>query len=140
MYVRMLAQINYLGRLGLVGLIYNDSLTAKHGLFDESTAMTLMSNDAESATSCADLLHESWSQVFELCIGMYMLAGKLGWACILRPLVILCKLLHNCQSRRVTLSLRHNNDFDVYAVLIITRHLANGRIHHCKYHKPTNVL
>jgi hypothetical protein len=96
MCVRMLVRVNYRGRLALVGAIYNDCLTFKDDLLDESAAMTLISNGAESAATFADLLHDTWSQVFELCIGMYMLAGELGWVCILPPLVILCKLRYHC--------------------------------------------
>lgn len=80
-------------RIALVGIIYNRCLTVREGVFDESAAMTLMSNDTENAANCGDIFHELWSQVLELCIGMYLLAIELGWVCIFPPLVVLCKSL-----------------------------------------------
>ncbi len=91
MYERLLARLSCLARMALVGIIHNRCLTIKDGVFDESAAMTLMSNDTENAAGCEDLFHELWSQVLELCIGMYMLAGELGWVCIFPLLVVLCK-------------------------------------------------
>lgn len=78
-------------RMALVGVIYNDCLTVKDGVFDESAAVTLMSNDADSAAGCWDIFHDLWSQFLEVCIGMYMLATELGWVCIFPVLVVLCK-------------------------------------------------
>jgi len=91
MYERLLARINCLSRMGLVGIIYNRCLTIKDGVFDESAAVALMSNDTGNGANCWDLFHELWSQVLELCIGMYMLARELGWVCVLPLLVVLCK-------------------------------------------------
>lgn len=91
MYERLLARINCLTRMSLIGIIYNRCLTIKDGVFDESAAVTLMSNDTENVANCGELLHELWSQVLELCIGMYLLAGELGWMCIFPPLVVLCE-------------------------------------------------
>lgn len=91
MYERQLARLNYLTRMALVGLIHNRCLTIKDGVIDDSAAVTLMSNDTEDGAQFGDLLHEVWSQVLELCIGMYMLAEELGWVCIVPLLVVLCK-------------------------------------------------
>ena len=91
MYKRLLARLNCLTRMALVGVIYNRCLTIKDGVCDESAAVTLMSNDTESVAYYGDLFHDLWSQVLELCIGMYMLAGELGWVCIFPLLVVLCK-------------------------------------------------
>jgi hypothetical protein len=60
-------------------------------VFDESVAVTLMSNDTGNVAHCWDLFHELWSQVLELCIGMYLLARELGWVCISPLLVVLCR-------------------------------------------------
>lgn len=90
MYERLIARLNCLTRMALVGIIHNRCLTIKDGALDDSAAVTLMSNDAGDAASCGDLLHELWSQGLELCIGMYMLARELGWVCIFPLLVVLC--------------------------------------------------
>jgi ATP-binding cassette, subfamily C (CFTR/MRP), member 1 len=92
MYERLLARLGCLERMALVGIIHNRCLTIKDGVFDDSAAVTLMSNDAGNAASCGNLFHELWSQVLELGIGMYMLARELGWVCIFPLLVVICML------------------------------------------------
>ncbi|EJP62540.1 ABC transporter [Beauveria bassiana ARSEF 2860] len=89
-YVRSLARVNLVERMALVGVIYNDCLTVKDGIFDESAAVALMSNDAESAAGCWDLFHDLWSQFLEVCIGMYLLAKELSWACVFPVVVVFC--------------------------------------------------
>lgn len=85
MYVRLLARVHILERMALVGTIYHDSLAPKDDRDD--SAVTLMSNDADSAAGCGDLFHQIWAEVLEVCIGMYLLAKELGWVCIF-PVVI----------------------------------------------------
>ncbi len=80
-------------RMAMVGLIHNRCLSIRDGVFDDSAAMTLMSNDAEQITYSADLVHGLWSQALELCIGMYLLATELGWTCIVPLLIVVCTLL-----------------------------------------------
>ncbi|KAM3458315.1 hypothetical protein MY3296_000521 [Beauveria thailandica] len=89
-YVRSLARVNLVERMALVGVIYKDCLIVKDGIFDESAAVALMSNDAESAAGCWDLFHDLWSQFLEVCIGMYLLAKELGWVCIFPVVVVFC--------------------------------------------------
>ncbi|KAM3502929.1 hypothetical protein MY10362_004526 [Beauveria mimosiformis] len=89
-YVRSLARVNLVERMALVGVIYNDCLAVKGGIFDESAAVALMSNDAESAAGCWDLFHDLWSQFLEVCIGMYLLEKELGWVCIFPVVVVFC--------------------------------------------------
>ncbi|PQK09527.1 hypothetical protein BB8028_0001g15970 [Beauveria bassiana] len=89
-YVRSLARVNLVERMALVGVIYNDCLTVKDGTFDESAAVALMSNDAESAAGYWDLFHDLWSQFLEVCIGMYLLEKELGWVCLFPVVVVFC--------------------------------------------------
>lgn len=79
--------------MAAVGLIHNRCLTIKDGVIDESAALTLMSEDADDVASACSLIHELWSQVLELGIGMYLLADQLGWVCIVPLLVVLCMFL-----------------------------------------------
>ncbi|ETS83861.1 hypothetical protein PFICI_05737 [Pestalotiopsis fici W106-1] len=90
MYERRIAQLNCQIRMGLVGVIYNRCLTIETGVLDDSAAVTLMSSDTEDAANAGELFHQLWSEVLELCIGMYMLARELGWVCISPLLVVLC--------------------------------------------------
>lgn len=90
MYERQVARLNCQIRMGLVGIIYSRCLTIEAGALDDSAAVTLMSSDTEDAANSAALFHQFWSEVLELCIGMYMLARELGWVCISPLLVVLC--------------------------------------------------
>ena len=90
MYDIRLSRLTVLTRMAMVGLVHNRCLTIKDGVFDESAAVTLMSNDAEQMTFGANLLHELWSQVLELCIGMYLLGSELGWVCVVPIVFVLC--------------------------------------------------
>jgi ATP-binding cassette, subfamily C (CFTR/MRP), member 1 len=92
MYEVRLSRLTVMTRMAMVGLIHNRCLTIRDGVFDDSAAVTLMSNDAEQITYSADLFHELWSQTLELCIGMYLLASELGWVCIIPLLIVVCML------------------------------------------------
>lgn len=89
MHQRLLARADFLSRMGLIGVLYNDALTLKDGVSDETAAVTLMSTDAGNAANFASLFHDTWSKALELCIAMYMLADQMGWVCIVPPLVVL---------------------------------------------------
>jgi hypothetical protein len=75
--------------MAMIGLIHNRCLTIKDGIFDESAAVTLMSNDVPSMAWAAELIHDVWSNCLELTIGMYLLADELGWVCIAPVVVVL---------------------------------------------------
>ncbi|KAI9738029.1 MAG: hypothetical protein M1818_005457 [Claussenomyces sp. TS43310] len=96
MYDIRLHRLNVMSHMIIVGLIHNRCLTIKDGVFDNSAALTLMSNDVEQIMFSADLFHELWSQTFELCIGMYLLASELGWVCIV-PLLIVVFTSQGCK-------------------------------------------
>jgi ATP-binding cassette, subfamily C (CFTR/MRP), member 1 len=99
MYQRLLARVTLLSRMSLVGIIHNRCLTIKDGVFDESAAVSLMTNDIGMVVDWGDLVHSLWSQMLELGIGMYMLASELGWVCVLPLVVTLCKsCCHYCSA------------------------------------------
>lgn len=87
-----LCRLTVMTRMAVVGLIHNRCLTIRDGVFDDSAAVTLMSNDAEQIAHSADLFHELWARVLELCIGMYLLANELGWVSIVPLLIVACRL------------------------------------------------
>ncbi|KAH7381027.1 ABC transporter [Cadophora sp. MPI-SDFR-AT-0126] len=89
MYDIRLHRLNVMSHMTMIGLIYNRSFTIKAGTFDDAAAVTLMSNDAEQIMFTADLFHELWSQMIELCIGLYLLAKELGWVCVVPVLAVL---------------------------------------------------
>ena len=80
--------------MAMVGLIHNRCLTIEDGIFDESAAVTLMSNDAESVQYVGFIFHEIWADTLALTVGMYLLASELGWVSIVPLLVVACTVLH----------------------------------------------
>ncbi|KAK3367203.1 ABC transporter [Lasiosphaeria ovina] len=90
MHQRLLSRLELLSRMSLIGIIHNRCLTIKDGAFDDSAALTLMSNDVPHATGLGSIIHDIWSTALELGIGMYMLSGELGWVCILPLVFVLC--------------------------------------------------
>jgi hypothetical protein len=119
-----------MARMALVGIIHNRCLAIKDGVFDESAAVSLMSNDADGAAYSEGLFHEVWSQVLELCIGMYMLAGELGWVCIFPLLIVLCKSTFYVEFHRST----------CHAKLTPLSCLTVGRVDHRKSRRSANVI
>jgi len=83
-----LNRLNVMTGMGMVGIIHNRCLTIKDGVFDDSAAVTLMSNDADMVQYSADLVHELWAQILELFLGLYLLASQLGWACLVPILIV----------------------------------------------------
>jgi len=73
-------------RGGMVSIIHNRSLTLQDGMYDESAAVTLMSNDTDSITNTMNMVYEIWAMMLELLLGVFLLARQLGWACVM-PLV-----------------------------------------------------
>ncbi|KAM7217664.1 hypothetical protein V8F06_006919 [Rhypophila decipiens] len=81
-------RLTVMSGMGIIGLIHNRCLTIKDGIFDESAAVTLMSNDADAIQYTAQLVHELWAQSLELGIGLYLLATELGWVCLMPLLLV----------------------------------------------------
>lgn len=81
-------RLSIMSGMGIVGLIHNRCLTIRDGIFDESAAVTLMSNDADMIEYTASLVHELWAQSLELAIGLYLLAMQLGWVCLVPVLIV----------------------------------------------------
>ncbi|CAK7207178.1 hypothetical protein SEUCBS139899_009986 [Sporothrix eucalyptigena] len=121
MVERLQARLTALIHMSLVGLIHNRCLTIADGVLDESAAVTLMSNDAEAATNGGDLVHELWSQVLEFGMGMYLLAGELGWVCIL-PLVVVLGI-----SRGVQYTTEHLTDRQLAFSMATQRRISSTR-------------
>lgn len=116
MYLLMEARLSNLSRMALVGIIHNHCLTIQPGAFDDSAALTLMSNDVGYATGWVDTFHDLWSQALELGIGMYQLANKLGWVCMIPIAVVLCesRKMTRCPNAVLTSSNRYLSVCSVY--------------------------
>ncbi|TQV95962.1 ABC transporter [Cordyceps javanica] len=70
-----------------VCLIYDKALQTRDGVYDESSAVTLMSTDVDQITECLTELNECWARVLEVALGLTMLARQLGWVCVV-PLAL----------------------------------------------------
>ena len=69
-------------RGALVTIIYNRTLTLRSGVYDESTAITLMSTDIDRISNSLENMHETWARLIEVGLGTWLLAQQLGWVCV----------------------------------------------------------
>ncbi|KAH3540206.1 hypothetical protein KXV64_006099 [Aspergillus fumigatus] len=79
MYQHRLNKLKLMTRSALIGLIHDKIMNSPSGTSDNGEATTLMSTDAESLDGIAGMIHETWSQVIEVLIGIKLLAGQVGW-------------------------------------------------------------
>jgi ATP-binding cassette subfamily C (CFTR/MRP) protein 1 len=75
-------------RGGMVTLIYSRALLLKDGVYEESAAVSLMSNDVDQISDCLEELNEVWSRTIEIGIGLPLLTLQLGWVSIIPLLVV----------------------------------------------------
>ena len=66
-------------RSALVGLIHNKTMRSPSVSYDSGESTTLMSTDADSLDGVAGMIHETWAQVVEVFIGIYLLSVEVGW-------------------------------------------------------------
>lgn len=78
-------------RSGMVALIYEKTLVLKDGVYDESAAMSLMSNDVDQISFVLEEMNEIWSRVLEIAIGLPLLTHQLGWVSIVPLIVVISK-------------------------------------------------
>jgi ATP-binding cassette, subfamily C (CFTR/MRP), member 1 len=80
-------------RSALVGLIHDHTMKLASVEYDSGAATTLMSTDADSLDGIAEMVHEIWAQIVEVLIGIWLLAGQVGWVWPLPLFLIYCKTL-----------------------------------------------
>jgi ATP-binding cassette subfamily C (CFTR/MRP) protein 1 len=78
-------------RSSLVGLIHDHTMKLTCVAYDSGAATTLMSTDADSVDGIAEMVHEIWAQIVEVLIGIWLLAGQVGWIWPLPLFLIYCK-------------------------------------------------
>lgn len=74
----------------MVSLIYDRTLTLRQDGFDDSAAVSLMSNDVDQIAFCLEELNECWSRLIELAIGVPLLTLQLGWVSVMPLVVFAC--------------------------------------------------
>jgi len=77
-------------RSALVGLIHDHTMKLPSVSCDNGAATTLMSTDAESLEGIGEMVHEIWAQIVEVVIGIWLLAGQVGWIWPLPLFLIYC--------------------------------------------------
>lgn len=60
--------------------------------YENGESTTLMSTDADSLEGIGEMFHETWAQVIEVAIGLFLLAGEVGWIWPLPLFLIFCKI------------------------------------------------
>ncbi|KAE9373193.1 putative multidrug resistance protein [Stipitochalara longipes BDJ] len=74
-------------RGALISLIFNRIFTVQVGVYNESSALSLMGMDTESICLSIENTHETWAQLIEVILGSALLGRQLGWVCVW-PLVV----------------------------------------------------
>ncbi|KAI1109282.1 putative ABC transporter [Nemania sp. NC0429] len=77
-YQHSIARLKLMTRSSLMGLIHDKTMESPSVTYDNGEAITLMSTDADSLDGIAEMLHETWAQVVEVLIGIWLLAGQVG--------------------------------------------------------------
>ena len=90
-YKHQLYRMITMFRGAVVGLIYNRTLVLQSDVWDESSAVTLMSTDVDRIADTVGDVHETWARLIEVAIGIWLLARQLGWVCVVPIIVVLCK-------------------------------------------------
>ncbi|KUJ15922.1 P-loop containing nucleoside triphosphate hydrolase protein [Mollisia scopiformis] len=86
-------------RGGMIALIYDKTLKMQADLADESRSITLMGTDIDRLVVSLDSLCEAVPRLIELCIGIWLLATRLGWVCV-APIIV--TIISVVASSRVT--------------------------------------
>ncbi|KAI0127391.1 putative ABC transporter [Xylariales sp. AK1849] len=97
-YQNHLNQLKLMTRSALVGLIHDHTMKLAGVVYDNGAATTLMSTDADSLDGIGEMVHEIWAQIVEVLIGIWLLAGQVGW---LWPLPLFLIYLCSYMSRFV---------------------------------------
>lgn len=74
-------------RGAMVSLIYDKTIELRAGVYDESSAISLMSTDLDRLTLTIVAIGEIWARLIEMIIGLYLLARQLGSVCV-APIII----------------------------------------------------
>ena len=75
----------------LVTLIYNKCLNISSQVPDDGRALTLMSSDVESVSHYGEMFHETWAQLIEVLVGLFLLSREVSWLFPVPIVIIFCK-------------------------------------------------
>ncbi|KAK8079416.1 ABC transporter [Apiospora hydei] len=78
-YHHRLNRLKVMVRGALICLIHDKTMHSSEETANTGRVVTLMSNDAEALADTAELFHETWGQVLEVIIGVFLLSREVGW-------------------------------------------------------------
>ena len=107
-YNHRLNRLELVIKSAIVGLIHNKTITSPSIAYDNGESTTLMSTDADSLKGIGAMIHETWAQVIEVIVGVFLLAQEVGWVWPLPLFLIYCKF-------RYSFSLSH---IKIYSMLL----------------------
>ncbi len=77
-------------RGALISMVFSRILNLQDGVYNESSAVSLMGMDTERICLSIEKVHETWAQLIEVILGSALLGRQLGWVCVLPLLVVAC--------------------------------------------------
>ncbi|KAL1296802.1 hypothetical protein AAFC00_004431 [Neodothiora populina] len=78
-YQHHINRLRLMTRSSLMRLIHDNTMQSVGAAYDNSEAPTLISNDAVNLDGAAEMIHETWAQVFEVLIGISFLANQVDY-------------------------------------------------------------
>ncbi|KAH7015725.1 P-loop containing nucleoside triphosphate hydrolase protein [Ilyonectria destructans] len=88
LYRHRLNRLQLMLRGSLIALIYNKTLEMNFGVSHVGDAVSLMSTDVLGIADTGEMFHETWGQLLELIIGLFILERQVQWLWPV-PLVII---------------------------------------------------
>lgn len=90
-YQHRLNKLKLMTRSALIGLIHDKTINSPSVTYENGESTTLMSTDADSLEGIGGMFHETWAEVIEVAIGLFLLANEVGWIWPLPVFLIFCK-------------------------------------------------
>ncbi|KAH8596734.1 putative ABC transporter [Bisporella sp. PMI_857] len=78
-YQNQLNRLRLATRSALIGLIHDKIMNSPSVAYDNGESTTLMSTDADGLDGIAQMVHETWAQIVEVAVGVFLLAYEVGW-------------------------------------------------------------
>ncbi|KAL2159582.1 hypothetical protein VTH06DRAFT_2151 [Thermothelomyces fergusii] len=78
-YHHRLNRLRVVTRSALVGLIHHKTIGLPSATQGSSEAAALVSTDADGLDGVAEMFHETWAQILEVVIGVFLLSREVGW-------------------------------------------------------------
>lgn len=86
-YSQQVTRFIVMFRGAAVAIIYESALRIQDGVYDEATAVTLMSTDIDQIAGSLTQINECWARLIEVILGIVLLARELGYICTV-PIVL----------------------------------------------------